>query len=53
MASASTLRATDRVSLRKLRHADEDLPIPKSNGKKQSNGKKRLVPKPRRRAAKS
>ncbi len=32
LASASKLRATDRLSLRKLRHADEELPPPKTNG---------------------
>lgn len=34
MASASELRTTDRLALRKLRHADEEPPIPKHNGKK-------------------
>ncbi|MEO8634452.1 MAG: circadian clock protein KaiC [Gemmatimonadales bacterium] len=30
--SASKLFATDRLTLRKLRHADEELPLPKRNG---------------------
>lgn len=33
IASASDLRATDRVTLRKLRYADEELPPPKPSGK--------------------
>jgi len=33
-ASAKDLLATDRLALRKLRHADEELPLAKSNGKK-------------------
>lgn len=32
--SASDLLATDRVTLRRLRHADEDVPIPQRNGRK-------------------
>ncbi len=32
--AASDLRATDRVTLRKLRHADAEVPQPKRNGKK-------------------
>lgn len=47
MASASKLLVTDRLALRKLRHADEDLPLPKRNGKK------RHPLKPEGRAAKS
>lgn len=47
MASASELLATDRVALRRLRHADEELPLPKPNGKK------RHPLKPGRRAGKS
>lgn len=47
MASASELRTTDRLALRKLRHADEESPLPKHNGKK------RHLSKPGRRAGKS
>ena len=32
--SALKLFATDRITLRKLRHADEELPLPKRNGRK-------------------
>ena len=39
MASASELSATDRVSLLKLRHADEELPLPKRNGEKRHTPK--------------
>ena len=34
MSSAKDLVATDRLALRKLRHADEELPLPKRRGKK-------------------
>jgi circadian clock protein KaiC len=34
MASASDLLATDRVTLRRLRHADEELPLPVRKGAK-------------------
>jgi circadian clock protein KaiC len=34
MSTASDLLATDRVTLRKLRHADEELPVPKRKGTK-------------------
>jgi len=47
VASAKDLLATDRLALRKLRHADEELPLAKSNGKK------RPLPKPGGRAVKS
>jgi circadian clock protein KaiC len=36
LTSASELLASDRLKLRKLRHADEELPLPKRNGKKQT-----------------
>ena len=45
MASASDLRATDRVTLRKLRHADEELPVLRPSDKK------RRRPTPRERGA--
>jgi hypothetical protein len=47
MASASDLVATDRVTLRKLRHADEELPLP------YPSGKTRRRPKARGRTAKA
>lgn len=47
MAAASDVRATDRLALRKLRHADAELPAPAGNGAKGH------PPKPARRAAKS
>lgn len=34
MASASDVLATDRLALRKLRHADEEIPVPARNGGK-------------------
>lgn len=34
LASASHVLASDRLALRKLRRADEELPVPKHNGKK-------------------
>ena len=34
LTTASELLATDRVTLRKLRHADEELPVPRRGGKK-------------------
>ncbi len=46
MATASDVRATDRVALRKLRHADEELPLPARNGGKHH------TPKPGGRSAK-
>lgn len=46
MAAASDVAATDRLALRKLRHADEEPPLPARNG-----GKER-PPKARGRAAK-
>lgn len=39
IASASDLRATDRVTLRKLRHADEELPPANPNGKERRRPK--------------
>ena len=47
MASASDLLATDRLTLRKLRHADEELSVPKRTAKK------RRPSKPGSRAAKT
>lgn len=47
LASATNLLATDRLALRKLRHADEELPSPAGNGAK------RHPPKAKRRAGKS
>ena len=34
LTSATALGATDRLALRKLRHADEELPLPVGNGKR-------------------
>jgi hypothetical protein len=45
--SASNLRASDQLMLRKLRHADEDAPLPKRNGKRphpQTVGKRAAKP---------
>ena len=39
MASASDLLATDRLTLRKLRHADEELSVPKRTAKKRRPSK--------------
>lgn len=44
MASASELSATDRVSLLKLRHADEELPLPKRNSEKRHTPKSGAAP---------
>lgn len=47
MASASSLIATDRIALRKLRHADDEPVLPERNGRKahaQGNGKKPQAP---------
>ncbi len=40
VASARDLRATDRLTLRKLRHADEDLPLPEPGLKKRQPPKR-------------
>ncbi|MDX2121959.1 MAG: circadian clock protein KaiC [Gemmatimonadota bacterium] len=39
MASASDVLATDRLALRKLRHADEEIPVPARNGGKRHPAK--------------
>ena len=39
IASASDLRASDRVTLRKLRHADAEVPLPKPRGKTRRQSK--------------
>ncbi len=40
LASARDLRATDRLTLRKLRHADDDLPLPEPGLKKRQPPKR-------------
>ncbi|MFN0179105.1 MAG: circadian clock protein KaiC [Gemmatimonadales bacterium] len=42
LASTSELVTTDMAMLRKLRHADEEAPLPKRNGKKAHQRRKRL-----------